>query len=567
MYHGRKALKRLPTGSRVLKGDYLFQVVVIVICLLATGVVTAQISNPFARAKTEVNADTAKTADDGKLVVEGKATLIAFEKDSSIREGLRILAAMYEKNIVPSAKVDGVLGFTRLRDVTFEQAMDALLGTNFMYEDEDNIIKVYTTEEYKKIKADVDRMTWKVFTLYYMSAAEASKLITPVMSGAGTIQASTPAETVVPTGESISGGANGGDSMALNDHIIVKDYPENIAEVERLLKELDVRPKQVLVEATILSATLNENTKFGIQWDSLSGVSMTGAVSVTPTKGLNIGIVEEHAYAFIEALEKITDTTILANPKILAVNKQLGQVYIGQKIGYISQTTQTQTSTSSQVEFLDTGTKLSFRPYIGEDGYIRMDIHPKDSTGTLKNNSIPDEYSTEIATNIFVKDGQTIVIGGLFRDKTISSRDQVPLLGNLPFLGALFRTVTDTTERQEVIVLLTPRIIDDPNQTKGDLAAEEIERKQAGVRENLQVIGRRSNMEMLYDKAAAAYLDGDMEESMKNLDKVLALCPTNPEALRLKERIMAETDPAAYKRLDRIVRDEVLSQCPADQVQ
>jgi Type II secretory pathway, component PulD len=122
---------------------------------------------------------------------------ITFKKDMRIRDALRFLALKYDKNIVPSAKVDGVLAFTNLFDVTFEQAMDAILGRNLKYEQNGNLIKVYTNDEYKQVMEDKDRMVNRVFTLYYISAAEATRLVTPVLSKVGTIQGSTPAETVV----------------------------------------------------------------------------------------------------------------------------------------------------------------------------------------------------------------------------------------------------------------------------------------------------------------------------------------------------------------------------------
>jgi type IV pilus assembly protein PilQ len=520
---------------------------------------------------------------------------IKFNKDEGIKEALRILAAMYRKNIVPSARVEGVLGFTTLNDVTFEEAMDAILGETFKYEQRGNLIKVYTKDEYKKIMEDTDRMVYKVFTLYYISAAEAMELISPILSGAGTIKASSPAATIVPTGESITAGSGGGDTMALNDHIVILDYPENIAEAEKLLKQLDVRPKQVLVEATILSANLTEGMALGVDLNFLGGVGLTGdmgtetivsqgsidrgreastpieqiAAGVTGSpietagfaaigaSGLRVGVTSGDVAAFITALETITDTTVLANPKILAVNKQLGQVYIGTKIGYISQTTQTQTSTTQQVEFLDTGTKLSFRPYIGDDGYIRMDIHPKDSSGTLKANDIPDEFSTELATNVVVRDGQTVVIGGLFRDVVITSRSQVPLLGDIPILGALFRGTTDRTTRQEVIVLLTPHIIEEPEETNSAARVDDIRRKRFGAKDGLQWIGKARLAEDRYALAAKYYIEGNSESAMRELSVVLALRPTYLEAIRLKERIIAETDPDEVEKLERIVIDNV----------
>jgi type II secretory pathway component GspD/PulD (secretin) len=449
--------------------------------------------------------------------------------------------------------------------------------------------------------ADPDRMTYKVFTLYYISAAEAMNLIAPVLSGAqgASIQGSSPSEAVGTTGESISAGSGAGDTMALNDTIVIADYPENIAEAEKMLKKLDVRPKQVLVEATILSATLTEGLELGVDLNFAAGVSLTGTTDTGGTQdsvlggvldgsqtaglnplqqagalsagtpiettgfanvggsGLKVGVSAGDFRAFITALETVTDTTILANPKILAVNKQLGQVYIGNKIGYTSQTTQTQTSTTQQVEFLDTGTKLSFRPYIGDDGYIRMVIHPKDSSGTLKANDIPDEFSTELATNIMVKDGQTIVIGGLFRDVIVTSRSQIPLLGDLPLIGPLFRSTSDSTTRQEVIILLTPHIIDEAKDTQSEARIDDIRRKRFGAKNELQWAGKARLAEDRYVMAARSYLEGDTEAALNALNYVLELRPSYLEAIRLKERIIAEIRPDELDSIERIMLDDV----------
>ncbi|MHC4158271.1 MAG: type II secretion system protein GspD, partial [Planctomycetota bacterium] len=399
-------------NNRTRSGLLVWGIVLAVMLAIVAGDVSMNPAKAYAYEESDV-VEISTSGGEGEM--DGKIQSITFKKNMRITDALRFLSAKYQKNIVPSSKVEGLITVTNLYDVTFEEALEAILGHGYKYDQEGNFINVYTAEEYKNIKEDMDRMITKVFVLYYISAAEAEKLIAPAISKVGTIQASSPADTVVPTGESISSGSAGGDSMALNDTVVIHDYPENIAEAERLLKELDARPKQVLVEATILSATLSESTKFGIDLNLLAGVSLTGTASTgdlvghdqisrgsaattpiqqvasgtagTPIEvagfaaaggsGLRIGVTTGDVSAFITALEEVTDTTILANPKILAVNKQLGQVYIGNKIGYVSQTTQTQTSTTQQVEFLETGTKLSFRPYIGGDGYIRMDIQPK----------------------------------------------------------------------------------------------------------------------------------------------------------------------------------------------
>jgi type II secretory pathway component GspD/PulD (secretin) len=494
------------------------------------------------------------------LVPEGgRIEYLAFDNNKTIREGLRILQARFQKNIVPSSKVDGPLTISRLYDVSFTEALEAILGPSFKYEEEGNFIKVYTVEEYKRIKEDRSRMVYKTFMLSYISAAEALKLITPVLSGSGLVQSSSAAVTGVPTTETISAAMNdGGDNLATNDILIVFDFPENVIKAEDVIRSIDIRPKQVLIEAAILSVVLTEDTQFGIDWQTLKGtisdldditqdssdyLSNLGTGVVDKAGGMTVGVAWGDIGVFIRAVEQISDLTILAKPKILAVNKQLGQVYIGQKIGYREGNIVTEGGVLQEgsVKFLDTGTKLSFRPYIGDDGYIRMDIHPKDSTGKLVD-GIPDETAAELVTNIIVKDGQTIVIGGLFRDQITSVKTQIPLLGDIPLLGAVFRGTSDNVVRTEVMVLLTPHIIEEPSETYG-------------AEEQLQWINRSRIAGKYYEKASKYYFDGDSMSALKELEVALYLQPKNLEANRLKERIILEQNPDA--EIPRVVIDEV----------
>jgi type II secretory pathway component GspD/PulD (secretin) len=500
----------------------------------------------------------------------GDIQSLTFKKDTSIRDALRFLAAKYQKNIVPSSKVEGLITVTSLYDVTFEEALNSILGHNFRYDEQGNFIKIYTAEEYKKIKEDKERMTYEVFSLFYTSAAEAKKLVSQVLSSVGKIEATSPSATGVPIGESISAPTGAGDAVAMHDAIIIYDYPENIKAASEVLKLIDVRPKQVLVEATILSATLTEGTELGIDWSTLKGVAITGGIgmrgginssNVTRSPGLssggiNIGITADGIDAFIKAVETVTDVTIMANPKILAVNKQLGQVYIGKKVSYRENTATTLAgeSLAGTIKFLDTGTKLSFRPYISDDGYIRMDIHPKDSSSTLNTtSSAPDETSAELVTNVIVKDGQTIVIGGLFRDKVSSSKTQIPLLGDIPLIGVAFRGKTDTTERQEVIILLTPHIVTDAEQTEGLARVEDIQRKRFGAKDGVQWIGRARLAEDAYGRAAKYYLEGQKDKALKELNSSLQLRPTYLEAIRLKERITGDKSSEDAAMIERNV--------------
>jgi type II secretory pathway component GspD/PulD (secretin) len=265
--------------------------------------------------------------------------------------------------------------------------------------------------------------------------------------------------------------------MALNDTIVVYDFPEKIAEAEKVIKTLDVKPKQVLIEATILSALLDEDSDFGIDWNLLNGERLTGSLTQiantttgTPIETLGMaipgaafqaGFTSGDLVGLITATESVTDVTVLANPKILAVNKQQGSLLIGKKLGYNSQTTQTDGgTTTSKVEFYESGTRLVFRPYIGNDGYIRMEIYPKDSSAELNaTTGAPDETTTELQANIIVKDGETIVIGGIYtRDKSTNTSG-VPGFKDIPVLGWLFKTQGKTDNKTELLIFLTPSIV------------------------------------------------------------------------------------------------------------
>jgi len=503
---------------------------------------------------------------------------IAFQKESNIRDGLRLLAALCKKNIIPSAGVDGPLTISRLYNVTFEEALNAVLGYGFKFEQDGDFVRVWTTDEYKKIKEDPERMIHKVITLYYITAEEAEKLIRPVLSAGAQIAKTTAAENEIASGGSTTSltGGGGGDKIAINDMIVLFDYPENIEKAEAVIADIDVRPKKVLIEAAIMAARLTEGMEFGVDWNLLSGVAVTGFPAGlggqgTPMEtvgfagnpasasfsGMSVGFSADNVQALITALEEVTDTTLLANPKILAVNKQEGSVLIGKKIGYIDTSTQTQTSTSTSVAFLETGTRLVFRPYIGSDGYIRMDIYPKDSDGTLKSNDIPDETTTELKTNVIVRDGETVVIGGLFRDYVSTSRQQVPLLGNLPLVGAAFRGTTDTVSREEVIILLTPHIIEDLAELNSGDRADDVRMKMDAAKHNLQAIDRARIAEDAYARAARYYLEGDVDSAVYNVKVALMMRPTYLEARRLQERIIAETDPEELKRIDSLVQQAI----------
>lgn len=483
-----------------------------------------------------------------------------FSEDLSIRQCLTVLGSRFRKNIIPSENIEGLVTSTTLYDVTFKEALQAVIGPNkFEIEEGGDFVRVYTPEDFQT------RLKHSVIKLYYITAAEAEKLIAPLLSEYGTVASTTPALLDTEPGK-------GGDTLSLCDRLVIKDYPDNIKDIEDAIKEIDQMPPQVLIEVTILEAELDETTQFGIDFDVLGLTTATAgtvalgddalkvsslASSVAPLTqaGLSVGIVQSKVRMFIRALEEVTDTTILANPKILALNKQAGKLLIGDEDGYLTTTVVSDGGTATQqVAFLETGTKLQFRPYICKDGMIRMEISPEQSTGGISaSTDLPEKKTTTVQTNIMVEDGKTIVIGGLFQEKTALIRSQVPVLGDIPFLGELFRKTNDQSVRTELIVLITPHIITSPEDTDGDQRLADVNRLVHKARKNITWLSRTRRAEDRYDEAVRRYHAGDPEGALSQLNWIFERTRNYLEIERLRDRIIMEKYPDYTDHIERIM--------------
>jgi type IV pilus assembly protein PilQ len=531
---------------------------------------------------------------DSEVNVNDEGTVEIHVNDASLIEVLRMLSLQTQKNIMPSKDVRGTVT-ANLYDVTVREALDAILHSNgYAYREKGNFIYVYTTKELQEIEKSEVRATTRVFRLNYTPAANAQNLIKPVLSAQGQVALTTPAKNGIESGT----GAVGGDDHAAGDVLVITDFPENLDRVAQILAEVDTRPQQILLEAVILRATLNEDNALGVDFNVLSGVDFTDIVTSngqftnatidegtavadhassvgTGTNftqgvgGLKVGFVSDNVSVFLSALEQTTDTTIMANPKILTLNKQKGEVFVGNEDGYYTTIT-TETTTSQTVETLKTGTRLIFRPYIAGDGYIRMEVHPEDSAGEVKANGLPSKSTTEVTSNIMVKDGHTVVIGGLFRESSTSNRSQIPFFGNLPLVGAAFRKQTDRTVREEVIVLLTPHVVKD-DAAYSQLSAEQLKMGEAlrvGVRKGMMPWGRERLAQMWYDAALKEMekKNPDRKLAKWHLDSATNLNPKFSEAMLLKQQLTGyEVTAADGSSVRSFVRTAILHDtAPAD---
>ena len=506
---------------------------------------------PAAGAPTEPGSDVA---------VNDRGTVELHVQGADLRRVLQLLSTQGKTNIIATKDVQGTVT-ADLYGVTFTEALEAVLrSAGFRYVRSGNFINVMTQKQYEEWEASQRDMAVKVFKLNYLLAADAKIMIAPAMSEKGQVSV-TPAAAV---GISGSKDTTGGNALAGEDVLVIRDYPENLEKVSAIIKELDARPPQVLIEATILRATLTEDNALGIDFNVLAGIDFqgvnstgtgagvtTGAFPVddrvgsvrtdfaggVPNGGISIGFISNNIAAFVRALETVTDVAVVANPKLLVMNKQRGEVLVGDRDGYIT-TTFTETTASQTVEFLETGTKLVVRPFVYSDGNVRMEIHPEDSDGSVDAQGLPSEETTECTTNVLVRDGRTIVIGGLFRERTSNSRAQVPYFGNIPVLGNLFRRKVENTTREEVIILITPHIVRTPSdEVTGEQLKDDITRMRIGLRQGLLPWGRDRLSQSHMRWARQHVTDGNMDKALWDVNLALSLQPRMEEALRLKERL------------------------------
>jgi type IV pilus assembly protein PilQ len=489
-------------------------------------------------------------------------------EDLEITKVLQVLSIQTQRNIVTSRNVSGKVS-ADLYGVSFHEALDAILIPNgYGYEEKGNFIYVYTAQELEERKNLLRKTETKIVRLNYLSATDAAAFLTPMLSQAGSITASAaPGSGILPS-ESDAGE----NSFALPDTLVIRDYEENVAEIEEVLSSLDVRPQQVLVEATILQATLTEQNAFGVDFavfanfdaldftnplnavdnlingtgpagDSGTAINSTAGNTQAGASNVKIGLVGSDAAVFLRALDSVTDNTVLARPNILVLNKQKADLLVGQRLGYLS-TTVTDTSETQTIEFLDIGTQLTVRPWISDEGTIRLELRPSVSDGSTRLEGgfiIPDQTTQELVTNIIVESGQTVVLGGLFKEDTTVGRSQVPVLGDIPLVGAAFKGQDDNLQRSEVIFMIKTTVMDHSTLAlMGEEAADRIENARIAIRDGL--------LPYSTDKLVSAHLlnarqhleAGEKKKALWDVNLALHLSPTSGDALSLKEEITGE---------------------------
>jgi type IV pilus assembly protein PilQ len=479
---------------------------------------------------------------------EGDDKLSIHIQDADIREVLDMISEQGGINILAANSVQGRVSAS-LNGVDIDSALHAILkSTGFTVRREGKFVYVGTAADLQLMDESVDKVGSRLYRPNYITASELTRLVQPLLTPSlGICSISSPAQSgIAPDGSNA-----GGDGFAGGEAVLVRDFEAVLAQVDQVFSELDKQPSQVHIEAMILSVKLNDKNTFGVDFALLRNEANVRLVSGQPLQtltdmsfngGLKVGFLDSSLGVFLNALETIGDTNVIATPQLMCINKHKAEVLIGAQLGYVN-TTLTETSTAQNVQFLEIGTQLRLRPFISSDGMIRMEVHPELSTGRVRVEegfTLPDKEVTQVTTNIMVRDGCTVIIGGLKRENLDTTASQIPFLGSAPGIGFLFRQKTGTIERHELIVLITPRIVCEPQAyAEADRGAGEFHRRQSVYADSMSPIGTRYLGRKYFRIAQDLWAQGQGARAVKAVNLSIHFDPTNRAAIDLRSDIMA----------------------------
>ncbi len=343
-----------------------------------------------------------------------------------------------------------------------------------------------------------------------------SPVPTPRQPGAP-IPVPAPAIVKVPTGEE----AIVSDITRIipddsTNSLIILSTPDDYLTITQTIKLVDVVPRQVVIEALVASVTLDDSLSLGIQWslkkafgegfkgfvgfggDKFFAKDKDGNLTVPtdplPTPGLSFFAAKgDEVKVFIDALVTANKANILSSPHLIVSDNREARIQVGRQVPIatsVTTGTTTDDAQTAQIQYKDVGTILKVKPSINEGGLVSLEVTQEVSDASPTKDPVLGTTQfvigkNEVSTNLVVQDGQTIVIGGLISEKIDFVRSGIPLLSNIPVLGYLFGHTTDTKNKQELIILLTPRVI--KNQADARSITREYVEMLKGVHEDIEI--------------------------------------------------------------------------------
>ncbi len=271
-----------------------------------------------------------------------------------------------------------------------------------------------------------------------------------------------------------------------NNALVILATPREYAVIQDALRQLDIAPLQVLLEAAIAEVTLNKNTQFGFQYfyqpnstpNSISTLTLTNAATLAaPPAAPLVASLPGFSYLFsngnslnvvLSALATVTHVDVLSAPEVLVLNNQTAKLEVGDQVPIITATAvstiDSNAPTVNSVQYLATGVILQVTPRVNKGGQVMMDIdqevaEPTSTTSSSINS--PTIQQREIVSSVSVADGETVALGGLFSNQVSTSKNGIPWLQDIPYLGRLFTNTANSVARDELMVLITPHVVDD----------------------------------------------------------------------------------------------------------
>jgi len=453
--------------------------------------------------------------------ITGSSEKISLDfKNMDIIDALKMVAARAGLNIVVGKNVSGRVTLL-LKDVAAWDAFEIIiLANDLAYETKRNIINIMTQRDYELIYGArfSDEKKVEFVQLKYARAADASRALNQIKTNLGRVVVDegsntialidspdkiremvefikktdlplktkvynlnyAQAEKIGPKIQEIATKNVGAVRIdERTNKLAVTDYPEKIAEIDEIIRAFDEKTPQVLIDAQIIELRPSDKLEVGVNIDywirkyfqlqTTLPANTNNTIFLGTPASASIDEAGEYK-AIIDILRTIGDTKILSSPRIVALNNQEAKIHVGTKDAYItSSTSQSGTGTaitSQAVNLVDTGIQLSVTPTISRDGFVTMKIRPELSSSTRTEitsqneiTEIPIVTTSEAETTVTLKDGVTLIIGGLRKDERTKTSRKIPILGDIPFLGNLFGSTSDETRKTEIIILLTPHII------------------------------------------------------------------------------------------------------------
>jgi type IV pilus assembly protein PilQ len=391
------------------------------------------------------------TSNAGGQVEENNNLLTLNFKDADIRDVLRILSLKSGINMVYGDDVTGTIT-VHLDNVTFENAFDIILSLKGLTYEKvtDNVYRIATPAKISSERATMVTAT-EVYVINYADAQEISGSLASVLGSQGKIQID-----------------------KRTNSLIVSDTPANLRKVADMIKALDIETPQVMIEAQLVEIGNTDLQYLGLNWNAtktvpykdtttditaknqLGGATFTGGANGT----LTVATVMNNAQlnATLSALATKGKSKILSNPKISTINNKQARILVGDKVPY-TLTTTTTTGTTSSTQYIDVGIKLDVTPSINSNGLVKLKVHPEVSFVKEWRAEGPVISTREADTEVLIKSGETVAIGGLITDQDKQDSSKIPFIGDIPILGYLFTQRNSDKEKTELLVFITPRVI------------------------------------------------------------------------------------------------------------